>query len=190
MTSADITGALSRTLQSLRAERGWSLDHLAARSGVSKGVLVALEQGRSNPNLGTLAKVGDAFGVPLTRLVETAAEPGVRISGPSEARRLWQGPHGGTGTILAATQPPWATELWHWTVQPGEGWGGEAHTAATRELIWVQQGTLTLTVAGVPYQVGAGECARFSGGLPHAYRNDGPAPVSLTMIVVVPPALT
>ena len=70
MTSADITGALARTMQSLRTERGWSLDQLAARSGVSKGVLVALEQGRSNPNLATLAKVADAFGVPLTRLVE------------------------------------------------------------------------------------------------------------------------
>ncbi|HXP54987.1 MAG TPA: helix-turn-helix transcriptional regulator, partial [Streptosporangiaceae bacterium] len=33
-------------MQALRADRGWSLDQLAARSGVSKGVLVALEQGR------------------------------------------------------------------------------------------------------------------------------------------------
>ena len=61
----DITTAVARTLQALRADRGWSLDQLAARSGVSKGVLVALEQGRSNPNLATLARIGDAFGVPL-----------------------------------------------------------------------------------------------------------------------------
>ena len=39
----DITAAVARTLQALRADRGWSLDQLAARSGVSKGVLVALE---------------------------------------------------------------------------------------------------------------------------------------------------
>ena len=45
----DITAAVARTLQALRADRGWSLDQLAARSGVSKGVLVALEQGRSTP---------------------------------------------------------------------------------------------------------------------------------------------
>ncbi|HEV8279920.1 MAG TPA: helix-turn-helix transcriptional regulator, partial [Streptosporangiaceae bacterium] len=50
MAASDLGGALARTLQSLRAERGWSLDQLAARSGVSKGVLVALEQARSNPN--------------------------------------------------------------------------------------------------------------------------------------------
>src|SRR5260370_6464081 len=62
----EITAAVARTLQALRADRGWSLDQLAARSGVSKGVLVALEQGRSNPNLATLARIGDAFGVPVT----------------------------------------------------------------------------------------------------------------------------
>jgi mannose-6-phosphate isomerase-like protein (cupin superfamily) len=112
----------------------------------------------------------------------------VRITGLKESRVLWHGSSGGTGTIVAATEAPWAAELWHWTVQPGEGWGGDAHTPATRELAWVESGTLTLTVAGVTYQVQAGECARFPGGVPHAYRNEGTEPVSLTMVVVVPPA--
>jgi transcriptional regulator with XRE-family HTH domain len=188
MAAADISAALARTLQALRAERGWSLDQLAGRSGVSKGVLVALEQGRANPNLATLARVGDAFGVPLTRLVEVTGESSVRISGPDQARVLWRGPSGGTGTIIAATEPPWAAELWRWMLQPGEGFGGDAHTPATRELAWVEEGTLTLTVAGERYQVAAGQSARFPGGVPHAYQNNGTGPLTLTMIVVVPPA--
>jgi transcriptional regulator with XRE-family HTH domain len=188
MPAHDITVALAGTLQLLRAERGWSLDQLVARSGVSKGVLVALEQGRSNPNLVTLARLSDAFGVPVTRLLEVADQPGVQISGPGSSRVLWRGPAGGTGTIIGATDAPWAAELWHWTVQTGEGWGGDAHMPATRELVWVESGTLTLTVATAVYQVTAGQCARFSGGLPHSYRNDGKEPVVLTMIVVVPPA--
>lgn len=188
MAATDITGALARTMRLLRTERGWSLDQLATRSGVSKGVLVALEQGRSNPNLATLARISDAFGVPMTRLIEVTGEPEVRITGPRESRVLWHGPSGGAGTIIAATETPWAAELWRWTVQPGEGWGGDAHTPATRELAWVESGTLTLTVAGVTYQVRAGECARFPGSVSHAYRNEGTEPVSLTMVVVVPPA--
>jgi transcriptional regulator with XRE-family HTH domain len=186
--SGDITGALARTLQHLRAERAWSLDHLAARSGVSKGVLVALEQGRSNPNLATLARIGDAFGVPVTRLLEAADEPRVHVTGPDESRVLWHGPDGGRGTIIAATDAPWAAELWDWSLLPGEGFGGDAHAAATREMTWVAAGSLTLTVAGVPYQVGPGQCARFPGGLPHSYRNEGSEPVRMTMVVVVPPA--
>src|SRR5216117_96479 len=111
---SDLAGALARTLQSLRAERGWSLDQLAARSGVSKGVLVALEQARSNPNLATLARVSDAFGVPVTYLLDVFSEPTeptVRVTGLAQARTLWHGPRGGTGTIIAATEASWAAEL-------------------------------------------------------------------------------
>jgi transcriptional regulator with XRE-family HTH domain len=188
--SADtaLTGALARILQSLRAERGWSLDHLASRSGVSKGVLVALEQGRSNPNLATLARIADAFGVPLTRLVDVSDEPAVRITGPEQARVLWRGEAGGTGTIIAATEPPWAAELWRWTLQPGERFGGDAHTPASKEMVWVESGTVTLTVAGREYEVEAPRCVRFPSSLPHSYRNDGGEPAVITMICVVPPA--
>jgi transcriptional regulator with XRE-family HTH domain len=184
----DLTAVLARTLQALRAERGWSLDQLAGRSGVSKGVLVSLEQGRSNPNLATLARIGDAFGLPVTRLIDPPSEPAVRITGLSQARTLWQGASGGSGTIIAATDPPWAAELWRWTVAPGESFGGDAHAPATRELAWVEEGTLTLTVAGARHQVGAGQCARFPGSLPHFYANEGTVPVRLIMVVVVPPA--
>ena len=184
----DLTGAVARILQSLRAERGWSLDHLAQRSGVSKGVLVAIEQGRSNPNLATLARIGDAFGVPVTRLVDVPDEPAVRITGTDQARTLWHGPFGGTGTIIAATEPPWAAELWRWVLQPGETAGGDAHGSGSREMVWVESGTITLTVAAHRYQLAAGQCARFSGGEHHSYTNEGAGPAQMTMIFVVPPA--
>ena len=185
---SDLAGVLSRILQSLRAERGWSLDQLAHRSGVSKGVLVALEQGRSNPNLATLARIADAFGVPVTSLLDVSDEPVVRITGPENTRTLWHGEHGGTGTIIAATEPPWAVELWHWTVYAGERFGGDAHSPASKEMVWVESGTITLTVAGRGYQVGPGQCARFPSSLPHSYANEGTEPALMTMISVVPPA--
>ena len=184
----DVTAAVARTLQALRADRGWSLDQLAARSGVSKGVLVALEQGRSNPNLATLARIGDAFGVPVTLLVDVGGEPAVRISSPDESRVLWRGPSGGTGTILGATDPPWAVELWRWEVMPGEAFGGEAHAPATREMIWVESGTVTLTVAGERHPVSAGQCARFPASRPHHYDNESEERARLIMVVLIPPA--
>ncbi|HYK66780.1 MAG TPA: XRE family transcriptional regulator [Streptosporangiaceae bacterium] len=187
--AARLTGALARTVAGLRAERGWSLDHLAGRSGVSKGVLVALEQGRANPNLATLARIGDAFGVPVTRLLEGADESVVRLSSASDARVLWRGSAGGTGTIIAATPPPWAAELWQWQLEPGEEFGGDAHAPGTRELAWVQLGELAITVAGRQYRLGPGECARFPGDLHHRYANEGSGPITMTMVVVIPPAV-
>jgi len=189
MTShPDITDAVARTVQALRIERGWSLDHLAGRSGVSKGVLVAIEQGKSNPNLATLARIGDAFGVPVTRLVETAGEPGVTITDSTQFRTLWESRTGGTGVIVGATDAPWAAELWTFRLEPGDIVGGDAHAAATREMIWVRAGTVTLTVAGRSYQVGPQMCARFPGGVTHRYVNESTEPVEMIMVVVVPPA--
>jgi mannose-6-phosphate isomerase-like protein (cupin superfamily) len=55
-------------------------------------------------------------------------------------------------------------------------------------MAWVESGTLTLTVAGRRYEVAAPRCARFPGGLPHSYANEGTEPALITMIVVIPPA--
>ncbi|HTF47362.1 MAG TPA: helix-turn-helix transcriptional regulator, partial [Pseudonocardia sp.] len=70
MTDRDVSSTVSRAvaanLRGLRARRGWSLDQLARRSGVSKGVLVALEGDRGNPSLTTLCRLADAFAVSVT----------------------------------------------------------------------------------------------------------------------------
>lgn len=184
----NITTTVARAVQALRVERGWSLDHLAGRAGVSKGVLVAIEQAKSNPNLATLARISDAFGVPVTRLVETSGEPVVNITDASAFRTLWQGEAGGTGVIIGATDAPWAAELWTFRLEPGDTVGGDPHAPATREMIWVQAGTVTLTVAGQAYQVGPKMCARFPGGIAHRYVNEGQEPADMIMVVVIPPA--
>ena len=50
-------------------------------------------------------------------------------------------------------------------VEPSNGalivgvvFGGDAHAPASKEMIWVESGTVTLTVAGRGYQVDTGEC--------------------------------
>jgi transcriptional regulator with XRE-family HTH domain len=184
----DITAAVARSVLALRSERGWSLDHLAARASVSKGVLVAIEQGKSNPNLATLARISDAFGVPVTHLLEAQPEPNVVITDASAFRTLWRGQAGGTGGIIGATQAPWAAELWTFTLEPGDTVGGDAHTPQTREMIWVTSGTIELTVEGRQYTVGPQMCARFPGGRFHRYVNASGALAEMIMVVVVPPA--
>jgi transcriptional regulator with XRE-family HTH domain len=70
--------ALRIHLGRLRHERGWSYDELAARSGVGRATLVALESGRPRRNpgkpatTGTLAtwfRIAQAFDIDLGDLV-------------------------------------------------------------------------------------------------------------------------
>ncbi|MGH9064766.1 MAG: helix-turn-helix domain-containing protein [Acidimicrobiales bacterium] len=177
---------MARTVRALRNARGWSMDSLCARAGVSKGVLVALEQGHANPNLVTLIRLAEAFGVPLTRLVQVDEVPAVQVVAAERAVVLWQGEAGGTGTLLLGTDAPEAMELWRWVMQPGESYGGDGHAAGTRELVTVERGELSLVAAGEDHRLPAGSSASFAGDRPHTYANEGGAPVSFVMVVTVP----
>ncbi|WP_119731443.1 helix-turn-helix domain-containing protein [Thermomonospora amylolytica] len=182
--TAAIGEAVARTVRSLRAAHGWSLDQLAGRAGVSKGVLVALEQGRGNPNLGTLIRISEALGVPLTRLVQVEEEPAVRVFPPERQVVLWRGPEGGTGTLLAGSEARPSVELWHWELRPGEPRHSDPHTPGTREIAYVHEGALTVVVDGRPYPVPAGNAAVFAGDRPHSYVNEGSEICRFTLTVL------
>lgn len=187
MTDLDqLTQSLARNLKRLRTERGFTLDALAARAGVSRGMLIQIEQARTNPSVGTVVKVGDALGVSITTLLDFDQAPAVRLVPPEQAVRLWSTPRGSHSTLLAGTEAPGPLELWHWRLMPGDASASDPHPAGTTELVHVTAGTLTLTVDGADHAVPAGTSASFESGIPHGYRNDGTEPVEMTMAVSVP----
>lgn len=183
-----VAAAVARNTRRLRTSRGWSLDQLAARSGVSKGMLVHLEQARTNPSLGTLCKVSETLGVSLAALVELHEAPVVRVVQPAEVVRLWHSEAGSFGDLLVGSDERDHMELWHWTLAPQDAHGAEAHAAGTREMVHVVSGALTVELDGVPHVVPAGGAAMFHADRPHTYRNEGRAAVSLVMVVLQPDA--
>lgn len=176
--------AVAHTVRALRSAHGWSLDQLAGRAGVSKGVLVALEQGRGNPSLATLIRISEALGVALTRLVQVEEEPPVRLFPPERHVVLWHGPSGGSGTLLAGSDPRPSVELWTWELRPGEPHDSDPHIAGTREVVYVLAGALTLTVEGRSHIVEAGSAAVFAGDRRHSYVNDGDVPCRYVLAVM------
>jgi transcriptional regulator with XRE-family HTH domain len=183
-----VAAAVARNSRRLRTARGWSLDQLAARSGVSKGMLVHLEQARTNPSLGTLVKLAETLGVSLAALVELHEAPVVRVVQPSETVRLWAGLDGSSGDLLVGSDERDHVELWTWTLAPGDSHASEAHADGTREMLHVIDGTLTLDVGGVAHTVPPGAAALFHADRPHSYRNERRRPVRLVMLVLQPDA--
>lgn len=183
---AAVTAAVARQVRALRTGRGWSLDELAGRSGVSKGMVVQIEGGRTNPSVGTLCRIADAFGVSVARLLEATDRQDVRVSNLSTAPVLWRGGSGGLGRLLAGTPGPQFVELWDWVVRPGERHVAEEHAGGTYEMVHVQAGTAVVTVGGTEYPVEPGQTILFPADRAHAYRNDGGEPVHLMMVVVMP----
>ncbi|MEU6403236.1 XRE family transcriptional regulator [Streptomyces sp. NPDC046985] len=182
-----LTQSLARNVKRWRTERGFTLDVLAARAGVSRGMLIQIEQARTNPSLGTVVKVGDALGISVTTLLDYAQGPKVRVVPAEQAVRLWHTDAGSYNRLLAGVEAPGPLEMWDWRLAPGEGSPSDPHPAGTVELVHVRAGELTLTVDGVRHRVPEGASASFEADVPHTYANDGAVPMEMVMAVSVPP---
>ncbi len=183
-----VAQALARNLKRLRTERGHTLDVLASRAGVSRGMIVQIEQARTNPSVATVVRLADALGVSVARLLDYDESAAVRIVTAEQAVQLWTGAGGGSGTLLNGVEAPGPLELWAWLLHPGEGYTSEPHPAGTVEIVRVDSGELTLSHGDRDHTVPAGSTASFDASHPHGYRNAGAEPVRLTMVVSVPPA--
>lgn len=182
-----LTQSLARNVKRWRTERGFTLDALAARAGVSRGMLIQIEQARTNPSLGTVVKIGDALGVSIPTLLDYEQGPKVRVVPADQVVRMWHTESGSYSRLLVGTEAPGPLEMWNWRLMPGESSASDPHPAGTVELLHVTAGELTLTVDGVEHRVPAGASAYFEAGAAHRYGNDGSEPVEFVLVVSVPP---
>jgi transcriptional regulator with XRE-family HTH domain len=179
--------SLARNVKRWRTERGFTLEALAARAGVSRGMLIQIEQARTNPSIGTVVKIGDALGVSITTLLDYEQGPKVRIVPAEQAVRLWHTDAGSFNRLLAGTEAPGPLEMWDWRLMPGDGSDSDPHPGGTVELIHVTAGELTLTLDGVAHRVPTGASVSFEANVPHTYGNEGDEPLEMIMAVSVPP---
>jgi len=179
---------IARRAAQLRKERSLSFDALAARSEISKGMLVAIEQGRANPSIGTLCKLAGALRVSLAELLEEDPRPvnRVQIVPPGQANVLWHGAKGGLATLVIGSAGPDMLELWEWTLFPGEKFQSKKHTKGTVELLSVTEGTLALEVDGTDHFIPDHHRATAMTDRPHAYRCHGEKRTRFSMVVYEP----
>ena len=184
-----VARAIGGRVRQGRSGRGWTLDQLAERSGVSRRMLVSIEQGSANPSIATLLLISDALGIGLPALVEMDHPPGLRITRAGTAAVLWRGKLGGQAVLVAGTEPPDVTELWDWTLGPGEGHSSPAHAAGTRELLLVLSGQVEVRVGQHAEVLGPGDSASFAGDLPHGYVNPSPVRAARFALTVFEPGV-
>lgn len=178
--------AIGARVRQERQGRRWTLDQLAGAAGVSRRMLINVEQGAANPSVGTLLRISDALGVGLPALVEPPMPRPVQITHRGDGATLWSSEPGGRGVLVAGTEPPDVLELWDWTLAAGDHHASEAHTAGTKELLHVQEGAITLEVAEHSVTLEAGDAASFSGEVPHSYANRGVQPARFSLAVFEP----
>ena len=184
-TDADVLAAVAGQMRARRHDRRLSLDQLSARSGVSKGMLVQIENGKSNPSIGTLCKIAAALGASVADLVDATAASAADIVAAAP-RVLWRGRHGGSARLMVGSTGPDMLELWCWEMRPGERYDAPAHPSGTRELLHVTSGRLAVTIDASRYVIAAGRSASAATDRPHAYTCAGRRSTRFTMVVAEP----
>jgi transcriptional regulator with XRE-family HTH domain len=167
-----------------RAQRGWTLDALSDRSGISRRLIVQLERGEANPSLSTLLKLAAALGVTLTELLEGRPEDRpLAVVAQRDTKTLWSTPAGSAARLRVSRGP---LELWTWTLEPGDRRASRPHRPGSLELLTVDTGTVRLEVGDDQVDVAAGDSAWFDATHPHAYDNPGTTTAGFTLVVLEP----
>jgi transcriptional regulator with XRE-family HTH domain len=167
---------LGRRVQSLRRDRGLTLQSLAARAGVSVSMLSSVERGQKAATIVVLARIADGLGTPLAELV---AAPGDRrvIVRRAAGQDVIDEPGGWRREILTPVVPGVNFEWIRTTLPPGCDAGPfPAYAPGSHEYVLVESGTLRLTVGEQDYALDAGDSLYFAADVAHAYANTTGAP--------------
>ena len=152
-------------LRELRAQRGWTLQAVACRSGLSRAFLSRLESGDRNVSIAAALTLARIFDVSLASLFESplAQEPCVIVRGadavPQPINGLKYVPLSRAGRCFNL-QPIKVTV-------PASRPGQEHYHHDGEEWIYVLAGALILSLAGKTYDLAPGDSVHFDSRLPH-----------------------
>ncbi|MFD2264557.1 helix-turn-helix domain-containing protein [Lacibacterium aquatile] len=153
---------LGERLADLRIARGWSLDELAERSGVSRATLSRVERGETSATAVMLGKLCAAFGWTLSRLM-MAVEPQSPALVAKSEQPVWTDP--ATGFVRRAISPPTPElrgEMIMGTLPPGAVIAYDRPPSIGLEHhLYLLEGMLDLAVGGVEYRLSPGDCLRY-----------------------------
>ena len=173
---------IAQAVHRLRTERSWTLNELAARSGISRRLIVQMEQAQANPSIGTLLRLADAFEVTLSEPFQSSQR---RLSVyVLPAKRCNYGTDREGACRLLVSHGP--IELWSWTLKPGEVYESKPHRPGSVELLSVTAGTLDLDVGRETISLSAGDSAWFDAATAHAYRNPKRSTTRFIMVFSTP----
>lgn len=185
-SASELSTAIGAKVRAERQAREWTLDQLAKAAGVSRRMIINVEQGSANPSVTTLLRISDALGIGLQALVDVPQAKSSKVVRNGDGAALWTGSGGGRGVLLAGTTPPDVLELWDWTLAAGDRHDSEAHLRGTKEILQVREGTVTVMVADQVEVLEVGDAISFAGDVAHSYANDGRERARFSMTVFEP----
>ena len=178
---------LGARLREERIARGFSLDVLAVKAGVSRSMLSEVERGAKVPSVLVLDRIATALDTSIGRLLDIERAASVVMIRRSE-QHVAKEASGWERRILSPVLPGVEFEFMRTTIGAHVDAGEFApHARGSREYLAMESGILLLTIDGVDYKLNAGDSIYYAGDCVHAFKNPAVKPCIYYMAMDVTP---
>ncbi|HZP48776.1 MAG TPA: XRE family transcriptional regulator [Vicinamibacterales bacterium] len=154
---------IARRLGDLRADRGWSLEALAKKSGISRATLSRIERGELSPTAAMLGTLCTLYGHTLSRLMaEAESRPATLVRAAEQGQ--WKDPASGYRRRMVSPPAPGLRGELVEVRLPARATVAFARppVAGLEHHLWMLEGTLAIEVDGAPYRLAGGDCLRYA----------------------------
>jgi len=179
---------IAAQVRELRAARGFSLDVLSAKSGISRSMISLIERGESSPTAVVLEKLAAGLDVTLASLFDpagsqaAAASPVVR----REAQPEWKDP--ASGYVRRNVSPPGIPQPIQIVEVAFPGRARVAFETGNRgalvyQQIWIFEGTIDITWGDELFHLRPGDCMAMQLDRPVLFHNPSSKPARYAVVL-------
>lgn len=170
----DLAGRVGRRIRRLRQEQHVTLSKLARVSGLGKGTLSELENGRRNPTLETLVAITSVLDAPLSSLLQDE-------SGEAGRGQTFEASGVRASLLLRQDGARGRYDVFYTELTPERSLSN-GHPLGVRETIMIVDGLATVGPQSAPRTLGVGGVMSFAADVPHVYQGqDGDAVAIIVM---------
>ncbi len=174
---------LCERVTELRQRNHFTLEQLAAASGVSRSMLSQIERGQANPTLAVTFRIAQAFGLSIGELVDDPAAGHIELVRGDDPGHLFRDDAQCQIRTLSPLHLEKDVEFYEVVLQPGAALHSAAHFDGTRELFTVASGTARVTAGAHCSDLARGDSAHYRADVEHTISNPGQAPLSGYLVV-------
>lgn len=178
---------LGAKIRAQRKVQGLSIRELAARAGLSIGMISQIEQGKSTPSLRSLRLISETLKLPVSALfhqvpASTADDRYIVRKNNRQVLKL-------NGSVLKELLSPASLqhlEIFNVELQPGGESSVDNYSHSGEKAGIIIEGALELWLDGDRFELSEGDTCQFSGSIPHRYANNGPQPCKVIWVLTPP----
>ena len=175
---------LCERVTDLRQRNNFTLDQLAAASGVSRSMLSQIERGQANPTLAVTFRIAQAFGMSIGELVDDpAASSTIEVVQGNDPNNEFRA----DGEVRIRTLSPLhmekSVEFYELVITPGAALNSSPHFDGTRELLTIAAGIAQLRAGETTRELHTGDSAHYRADVTHSIINTGTEPLQAYLVV-------